>query len=83
MDGAGWHKSKDLVVPSNIEILYLPPYSPELNPVERLWLYIKKAVLYNKVYESLDVLEEEVCNFLRGIDSHTFAQICAVDYMFS
>lgn len=34
MDGARWHKSKDLVVPANIEINYLPPYSPELNPVE-------------------------------------------------
>ena len=42
MDGAGWHKSKNLIVPENIEILHLPPYSPELNPVERLWQHIKK-----------------------------------------
>jgi transposase len=41
MDGAGWHKSKDLNVPWNIQIIYLPPYCPELNPVERLWNYIK------------------------------------------
>ena len=41
MDGAGWHKSKGLKIPKNIEIIYLPPYSPELNPVERLWLYSK------------------------------------------
>lgn len=39
MDGAGWHKSKALKIPDNIVIFYLPPYSPELNPVERLWLY--------------------------------------------
>ena len=36
MDGAGWHKSVKLIVPVNIKIIYLPPYSPELNPVERL-----------------------------------------------
>lgn len=36
MDGAGWHKSKDLIVPKNIIIKLLPPYCPELNPVERL-----------------------------------------------
>jgi transposase len=43
MDGAGWHKSKKLIIPFNITIIYLPPYSPELNPVERFWLY-KKAM---------------------------------------
>lgn len=37
MDGAGWDKSKDLKVPHNVEIIHLPAYSPELNPVERLW----------------------------------------------
>ena len=36
MDGAGWHKSKNLIVPKNIIIELLPPYCPELNPVERL-----------------------------------------------
>jgi len=36
MDQAGWHKSKDLDVPENVTIIYLPPYSPELNPIERL-----------------------------------------------
>ncbi len=36
MDQAGWHKSKDLVVLDNIDIIYLPPCSPELNPIERL-----------------------------------------------
>ena len=37
LDGAGWHSSKDLVVPANITLLTLPPYSPELNPVENIW----------------------------------------------
>jgi transposase len=36
MDGAAWHKSKTLIIPSNIQILYLPPGSPELNPIEKL-----------------------------------------------
>jgi len=41
MDQAGWHKSKDLVAPTNIEIWLLTLYSPELNPVKRLWKHIK------------------------------------------
>jgi len=37
MEQAGWHKAKDLKLPNTIELLFLPPYSPELNPVEKLW----------------------------------------------
>jgi transposase len=45
LDGAGWHVSKTLRVPSNITLVPLPPYSPELNPVERVWLYLKQRFL--------------------------------------
>ena len=41
MDGAGWHKSGKLILLKNIKIIILPPYSPELNPTEKLWQYIK------------------------------------------
>ena len=36
-DGAGFHTGEDVVVPSNVSLIQLPPYSPELNPVENLW----------------------------------------------
>jgi hypothetical protein len=82
MDGAGWHKSKGLHVPKNIKIIYLPPYSPELNPVERLWLYIKRAVLRNKIYESLDELEDAVCDFLNSITPQVMSRVCSANHMF-
>ena len=47
LDQAGWHKSQGLLVPENIELVYLPPYSPELNPVERLWQWLKRHSLRN------------------------------------
>ena len=81
MDGAGWHKSKELVIPRNIQVIYLPPYSPELNPVERLWLYIKKSTIYNKIYETLEELEETIGNFIVSLQSNTIAQICNYNYM--
>ena len=81
MDGAGWHKSGRLVVPHNMHIIYLPPYSPELNPVERLWLYIKKSTIYNKIYETLEELEETIGNFIVSLQSDTIAQICNYNYM--
>jgi transposase len=78
MDGAGWHKSKDLKVPDNISILLLPPYSPELNPVERLWEFIKSKVLKNKVYDDLSDLEDKLCEFIRGMSGEDIKSICNV-----
>ena len=45
LDGAGWHSSKTLRVPASITLVPLPPYSPELNPVERVWLHLKARFL--------------------------------------
>ena len=58
LDGASWHKSHGLVVPSNITLLALPPYSPELNPVERIWRYLRSHWLANSVFRGLaDVMD--------------------------
>jgi transposase len=55
-DQAGFHTSKDLHVPDNITILPLPAYSPELNPVENLWHYLRSHYWANRSYESYDDL---------------------------
>src|SRR4051794_22598631 len=49
LDRAGWHVSGDLVVPANLTLVHLPPYSPELNPVERVWLYLREQWLSHRV----------------------------------
>jgi len=55
VDGAGWHAtSQDIKVPLNISLLTLPPYCPELNPVERIWLWIKDHHLSNIVIRRND-----------------------------
>lgn len=56
LDRAGWHRAKALVVPRNITLLHLPPYSPELNPIERVWAYLKSHYLSNRVYVDYDDL---------------------------
>lgn len=81
MDCAGWHKSKSLVVPPNIRIMHLPPYSPELNPVERFWQYIKQHTIKNRVYETLETLEEAVSNFIKNLEPNCVASICNVTYL--
>lgn len=81
MDQAGWHKAKDLVVPANIEIWFLPPYSPELNPIERLWKYIKHDVLHNRIYESLKQLEKAVIAYFDTLSDARLKTLCACSYI--
>jgi putative transposase len=50
LDRAGWHVAKALEVPPNITLLHLPPYSPEPNPVDRLWAFLKSHCLRNRVF---------------------------------
>jgi len=55
LDGAGWHDSADLVMPDNITPMVLPPYSPELNPVENIWEYLRKNKLANRLYDTAKI----------------------------
>jgi hypothetical protein len=52
LDGAGWHASRDLVVPPSITLVVLPPYSPEINSVERIWLYLRERFLSLRIQAS-------------------------------
>ena len=83
MDGAGWHRSKDLQIPHNIEIVYLPPYSPELNPTERLWQHIKRHTIKNKVYAGLSALNNAVDAFLKNLTHPVLISICSANYVYS
>jgi transposase len=61
LDQAGWHLSVKLVVPANITILPFPPKSPELNPVENIWQFIRDNWLSNRVFSSYDDLVDHCC----------------------
>jgi hypothetical protein len=81
VDGAGWHKSKDLVMPANITLVFLPPYSPELNPVERFWKFIKYNTIRNQIFDTLADLEQALCIFFKTITPSIVTSICHVDYI--
>jgi transposase len=81
LDGAGWHKSKDLVVPDNVEFIFLPPYSPDLNPAEKLWQYIKRHTIKNKVFKELEDIEKILCEFIKGLDNDIYRSVCKAKYL--
>jgi transposase len=68
LDGAGWHQSESLHLPANLRLLRLPPYSPELNPVEHLWDELREKAFHNRVFESIDALEEHLATALREME---------------
>jgi transposase len=61
LDQAGWHGAKDLQVPGNITLLPLPPRSPELNPVENIWQFMRDNWLSNRVFKSYEDILDHCC----------------------
>jgi transposase len=81
MDRAGWHTAKALERFPNISIEYLPPYSPELNPVEKLWWWLKRHVMRNRFFDSLDELADELSAKFQEMTNELFASLCHCSYL--
>jgi len=62
LDGAGWHTAGDLAVPANVSLIFLPPYAPELNPVERIWLHLRERYLSLRLFADLDDIIAGCCD---------------------
>lgn len=82
-DGAGYHTAGALVIPSNVSLILLPPYSPELNPVENLWHYLRSHHWSNRVYSDYEDLKEEAVHSLCKVclDADRMKTVCAADYV--
>jgi transposase len=61
LDGAGWHGAGDLSVPDNLTLLPLPPRSPELNPIENIWQYLRQNKLSLRVWPDYEAIVETCC----------------------
>lgn len=82
-DGAGYHTSGELVVPSNITTIRLPPSSPELNPIENLWHYLRSHHWSNRKYANYDALREAGCDAWQAtcLNTNIIQSVCRVDYL--
>lgn len=61
-DGAAWHKSNLLEIPENIELFYLPPATPEMNPIEQIWKELRKRGFRNEVFATLNMVIDRLCD---------------------
>ena len=81
LDQAGWHVAKALEVPANLTLLFLPPYSPELNPAERLWAWLRSHQLSNRVYADYADLLRETDRAWLTLDEATIRSVCACPWI--
>jgi transposase len=81
MDQAGWHRSKRLRLPDCVTVLLLPPYSPELNPVENLWHHLRSRYLSNRAYDGYDHLLDAGTEAWRKLTPDVLTSVCACPYL--
>jgi transposase len=82
-DQAGYHTAAALKVPSNVTLLRLPPKSPELNPVENLWHYLRSHYWSNRCYGNYDALRAAACDAWQHIclNEELIKSVCAVPWL--
>ncbi len=82
-DQAGFHTSHQLKVPANITLLPLPPYSPELNPIENLWHYLRSHYWSNRAYDDYDALQQAACDAWHHVclDPALIQTVCHAPYL--
>lgn len=81
MDGATWHKSSSLDIPENIRITFIPPYSPEMNPIEQIWKEIRKRGFKNEAFKTLDKVIDRLCDTICSLTKETISSITHRDWI--
>ena len=74
-DGASWHKTDSLCIPANIELFFIPPYTPEMNPIEQIWKELRKMGFRNEVFETLEKVVERLCDTICALSMETIRSI--------
>ncbi len=77
LDGASWHRSKTLTVPVNIQLFYLPPATPQMNPIEQLWSWIRRHGFRNEIFQTLDKVVNRLCDTICSLSISTIKSISA------
>ena len=74
-DGAAWHKSQSLVIPANIHLAFIPPYTPEMNPIEQVWKEIPTRGFKNEVFKTLEGVVDRLYKTVKDLSSETIKSI--------
>ena len=82
-DGAMWHKSNSLEIPDRITLTFIPPYTPEMNPIEQIWKEIRKRGFRNEVFKTLDHVIERLCSVINDLPASVIHSITGRQWIMS
>jgi len=80
-DGATWHRAIALVIPPNIQLLFLPPATPEMNPIEQIWTEIRKRGFKNEIFHTLEKVVDRLCHVINSISPDCIKSITGRDWI--
>ena len=80
-DRAAWHKSHTLSVPENIVLFFIPPYTPEMNPIEQIWKEIRKRGFKNEIFSSLSKVIDRLCDTICSLSADVVKSITARNWI--
>jgi len=80
-DGASWHKSNSLTIPENIRLFFLPPATPEMNPIEQIWKELRKRGFKNEIFKTLNHVIGRLCDTINSLSHRTVKSITARDWI--
>ena len=81
MDRSSWHTSQKLNIPKNIQLMFLPPCSPQLNPAEHLWKHIRSECIHNVVFDKIENILDCVVHALQCLTAEKIKTLCACNYL--
>jgi len=82
-DKAAWHTANSLEIPENIEIIPLPPCTPEMNPIEQIWAWLRRHGFRNEVFQTLDKVVDRLCDTICSLSADTVKSITQRDWLLS
>ena len=81
LDNGAFHKAKSLIIQENIGLIFLPPYSPELNPAENIWAILKRKFT-NKLHQSMDQVSQFIKETIEVLTAERVKSTCGFEYVF-
>ena len=82
-DGAMWHKANSLIIPEQISLIFIPPYTPEMNPIEQIWKEIRKRGFRNEIFQTLEKVVDRLCEVIQKLPASVIQSITGRQWILS
>ena len=82
-DRASWHRANALIIPENVKFFFLPPATPEMNPIEQIWAWLRFHGFRNEIFQTLDKVVDRLCEVICSLSTETIKSVTHRDWLLS